>query len=191
MEESLLHRFIKGDEDAFSEIYTLYIDTMYTYGISLSFDKSRVEDAIQDVFYQLYQNKSKLSQQINIKYYLLCSLKHKMLDYCKKDRFLSFTDTVSSLDFNIKLSIEDEFIDEEDRKMIDSRINEYFKCLTNQQREAIYLRYIQELEYEEIARILNCNKDYARKLVSRSIEKIKQNYSFFIFVILLYEKYRC
>ena len=67
-----------GDINAIGDIYELFIDDLFTYGIQLSDDKDFVMDCIHDLFLDLYKYKKNLSMTDNIKYYLLRSLKNKI-----------------------------------------------------------------------------------------------------------------
>ena len=57
----------------------------------------------------------------------------------------------NELEFSVSVTILDELIEDEDRLFVKSEVEKYLNCLTSRQREAIYLRFIQELSYDEIA----------------------------------------
>ena len=50
----------KGDETSFSTLYNRYVDDLFSYGMSLGFQKETCKDAIQDTFYKLYISRAKL-----------------------------------------------------------------------------------------------------------------------------------
>ena len=50
MDEVVFHRFVDGDDAAFTFIYKKYVDLLLHYGRSLGFEKEVLKDAIQDVF---------------------------------------------------------------------------------------------------------------------------------------------
>ena len=56
---------------------------------------------------------------------------------------------------------------------IEKQIELYLNLLTGRQREAVYLRFIEEMEYEEIAIILEMSAPAVRKLVCRAIARIR------------------
>ena len=62
-------------EEAFSGIYRLSIHGMLSYGQSLGYDRETCQDVIHDIFYHLYQNKSRLSHVRNINVYHYCPRK--------------------------------------------------------------------------------------------------------------------
>ena len=64
-------------------------------------------------------------------------------------------------------------ISEEETQKLKKIVEDLLKELTPRQREAIYLRYMQEMDYEDIAVLLNMNVNSARRLVSRGIDSLR------------------
>ena len=75
--------------------------------------------------------------------------------------------------------------EKEERIEITRQINDMMKCLTDRQREALYLRFMQELEYDEIAVILGLTLKGTRKLIYRAIERIREQYGITVVYLLL------
>ena len=61
----------------------------------------------------------------------------------------------------------------------------YSDVLTERQREIIYLRYMQECSYEEIAEIMQISVPACRKLLYRTLLKLKHNNTLVLFYLLL------
>jgi RNA polymerase sigma factor (sigma-70 family) len=61
----------------------------------------------------------------------------------------------------------------EDAEEISQKIENVLGRLTNRQREIIYLRYIQEQSYEEIAGIMQISIESSRNLLSKTLTKLK------------------
>ena len=53
------------------------------------------------------------------------------------------------------------------------RLRELIAALPRRQREALRLRYISGLEYDEIAEIMHCSEENARANVSQAVKKLK------------------
>jgi RNA polymerase sigma factor (sigma-70 family) len=140
-------------------------------------------DAIHDVFCKIYVNKNELQNIRNIKHYLFRSLRNRLLDIYRKNKKITF-DEIDDYSFSIEVSVMDTIIDEEERLLLKHKIESLMSKLTSNQREAIYLRYMQEMEYEEIALILNINAESVRKLVYRGIDKLREQSNLSIVVIL-------
>ncbi len=76
-------------------------------------------------------------------------------------------------------------ISTEEKRQLNQRVDELMSTLTSNQREAIYLRYMQEMEYDEIAQLLNITSESVRKLVYRGISKLRTQSDLDIVIILL------
>jgi RNA polymerase sigma factor (sigma-70 family) len=133
-------------------------------------------DAIHDIFIKMYVSKRELDKTHNIKYYLFKSLKNRLIDIQKQEGKIKLKD-IDDYDFSIEVSVIDVIIDEEKRKSLENKVKSLMESLSSNQREAIYLRYMLEMEYDEIARILNINAESARKLVYRGIDKLREQTS--------------
>lgn len=83
-DEGLWELCLKGDMRAFRELYCRFYALLRNYGIKLLPDKSLVEDCVQDIFIKLIQNHETLSPTVNVKGYLLKTLRHKLYDTIEK-----------------------------------------------------------------------------------------------------------
>jgi RNA polymerase sigma factor (sigma-70 family) len=172
----LFTKFKDGDDHAFSFFYQFYINDLYAYGISLGGDEEVVKDVIQDVFLKIYTDRKNFSSLDHLKYFLLKSLKNSLYNIYKS-KAVSATVGISNdiLNFSITTTVLDQIIEEEDRAIIKQQIDNLLLKLTARQKEAIYLRFMQELEYEDIADIMNITPHAARKLISRSLKRLKDS----------------
>ncbi len=194
--EEILHNFKKyreGDEEAFSFFYKYFINDLYAYGRSFGTQEKYVMDAVQDVFLKVFFDKPRLTSVDHFKYFLFKSLKNRMYDLFKSKSFLK-TDTFGEdvLNFSIKTTVLDEIIEEEDRNIVQQKIEKLLSILSPLQKEALYLRYIQNLEYMEISEIMGKSEGSIRKLVSEAIHKIRKEnrvLRMLVFIELLCSKF--
>lgn len=172
----LFEKFKEGNEEAFAFFYKLFINDLYAYGLSLGAEKEIVKDVVQDIFVKLYFKKKDFSSINHLKYFLLKSLKNSLYNYYKS-KAVSTTTVFSEdiLNFSIKTTVLDKIIDEEERVAIKQQVDDLLSKLTHRQKEAIYLRYMQELKYEEIAEIMKITQHAVRKLISRSLKRLRDD----------------
>ncbi len=171
-----------------ADMYNRYVNDLFTYASYLGFPKEATMDAIHDVFCKLAEDEQLLNRVTNIKSYLFKSLKNRLYDiYRVQKRNLSLPDIKNpdELPFNITVSIEDDFIDAEEQAAIKSQIENMLQSLTARQREIVYLRYIQEYEYTQIAEILNISIHGCRKLLSKAMKTLREKYGSWIILLLL------
>ena len=183
-------KLIEGDQKAFTFFYKHFINDMYAYGMSLGADDKYIMDAIQDVFLKVFLEKIHFSSVQHFKYFLLKSLKNRLYDIFKAKSFSETADINSDvLTFSIKTTVLDDIIEDEDRIIIQRKVEELLSVLSPLQKEALYLRYIQEMEYADISNILNRTEASIRQLVSQAIQKIKKENKILpitVFIRLLY-----
>ncbi|MEA5127503.1 MAG: sigma-70 family RNA polymerase sigma factor [Proteiniphilum sp.] len=166
----------KGDESSFSIIYNKHVDDLYSYGISLGFQKEMCKDAIQDTFYKLYISKDKLSQIQNITAYIFKSFKHRLIDLTRKNIKEETLDAITE-SFTVQVTVLDNIIDNEKTEILKKKVISLLNGLTDNQREVVYLKYMIGLEHKEIADIMNIREESARKLLYRTMEKLREQVS--------------
>jgi len=93
-----------GDEKSFSIIYNYHVDDLFSYGISLGFQKDACKDALQDTFYKLYLSKEKLHHVENITAYLFKTFKHSLIDLNRKNRSVENIESYTE-SFPIQVSV--------------------------------------------------------------------------------------
>lgn len=77
---NLWKNFKTGDVSAYASIYRKYFFVLYQYGKKICSDGDLVKDCIQDLFIKIWNNRDNLGDTTSVRYYLLTSLKHKLLD---------------------------------------------------------------------------------------------------------------
>ena len=188
---NLWNEFLKGNQLAYASIYNLYIDQLFIYGYKLSKNKEIVEDCIQEVFFDLYVKRGTLSKTDNIKFYLLKSLKNSIIRKLQRERNIKELNKKITPEFEIEYSFEKKIITFEIEQEKKRLVKQILDDMTDINREILYLRFMQGLNYTEIAEIMGINPDSVKKQVYRSIKKIRQslgaktNLIFFIFSKIL------
>lgn len=163
-----------NETDVYVMLYNKYADSLYAYGMGFGVDSETVKDLIHDIFLDIMSRGSDLSRIANIKAYLFRIVHNRMVDLHR-----SHIDTCDlserDPDMQVSLTSLDAMIESEHvvriRRMIESLLNQ----LSPKQREALLLRFIYEMEYTEIAIILNVTPHAARKFVSKGLNKLRKS----------------
>ena len=145
-------------------------------------------DAFHDVFCRLCIREKDVQEIQNPKFYLLRALRNQLIDTYKLKRNYSEVLTgeiTDELPYRIKITVEDEMIAAEEQAEVSQKVDEILSVLTERQREIIYLRYMQECSYEEIAEIMQISVPACRKLLYRTLLKLKHNNTLVLFYLLL------
>ncbi len=178
-ESGLWLRFTNGDAEAFAEIYENYVGILYNYGYHIAPDAPLVQDAIQELFMNLWQTRKNLSATTSIKYYLFRSLRrqiHRLRETAERYDALPDTDKSPFLPYTLSaetLRIESETAEEQIRNLQKALLR-----LPARQIEAIRLRFFEGFELHEVASIMQMNEQSVRNLIQRSIRKLRQVFDF-------------
>jgi RNA polymerase sigma factor (sigma-70 family) len=175
-EDKLLWQaFLLGDELAFTALYQRHIKTLFSYGKKLLADDGAVEDLIQDLFIDLWQSRSRLSEVESPRFYLFRSLRrriHKSLSPIQQrgQNWESVTEDT------LPVSLPQEFllIEEEGVQKQKNSLDFWLKSLPLRQHEVLILRYYQDFSYAEISEILTINEQSVRNLIQRGLLKLRQ-----------------
>ena len=180
----LWNDFIKGKEDAFRVIYMNHIQALYRFGCHFTDDKALIKDCIHDVFIDLNKYRSGLSKTNNIRFYLFKALKRKIIKSTQKRGIFGSID-MEKLPFIYTISAEDDLVENESEQLRYQHLNKAMANLSPRQKEAIYLKFVSDLSYEELGKVMRLNYQSARNLVFRGLEKLRTSFpqSMFLFFI--------
>lgn len=189
LNDSLLWSSFKaGNALAFELLYKKYFGVLGSYGFRLNPDKSLVEDAIHDLFIDLWRRKEFLSDVDNVKFYLFRSIRNQFNRNIKKDIFEGSEDVDDFLDYLASLSVEQESIERESRDSKDQAIQKALNSLSKRQIEAVHLRFFQGLSLDETAQVMDIPKQVVKNLLHKSyavlritLKKSLPLLSFFLF----------
>lgn len=170
----LWEKMIGGDKVAFEQLYRRYYSPLISYALSLSFDEGFAKDCIQDLFIKIFLSK-RLKPIIYVRAYLYRALRNSLLDRLSLvSDFQVIDDVVSD-----KCLVEDEdlirLFSEEDESLKQSKLLvNALNYLSDNQKNAIYLYYIKEFSWDEMAAALDINPHSCMNLVARSIVKLRK-----------------
>jgi RNA polymerase sigma factor (sigma-70 family) len=166
--------FKDGDRTSFEKIYHLYFKSLYEYGVRLINDKEVVKDCIHDLFVKIWSNKDNLGEISNLKSYLLVSLRGTIYNKSQSNSKITFDEIDEKYDFRMDFSVENEYINKESSSGQSEKILQLLHSLTPRQKEVIYLKYFEELDYGEIAAILNISVKATYKLSARALDALRE-----------------
>jgi len=186
-ESEMWTSFVNGDKESFASFYKLNYNKLYAYGISLGMSDEAVRDIIQELFIKLYTRPHLIREVATIQSFLFASVRNAFINHEKFNRkHLSYHQIEN---FELHYSVENNQIeDEEERRILQDKVNQIISSLTPRQKEIIYLKFLHQMDYQEIARIMDMSEQAARNLTYRAMEKMRKENPdfmlwFFIFIL--------
>lgn len=174
MDDSILWKaFRSGDEKALITIFDRFTKPLYNYGYKIIGDKEIVKDAVQELFIEIWQNRSRLGDTDSIKFYLLKSLRRKLVRLQSKTISRIFGSL--SFDYQTEITPSHEFVLISEQVSIERRqqVMAMLSKLTRRQQEAIFLRYFEELNGEQIALVMSLSKQAVYNLLHHALDQLK------------------
>lgn len=170
-------RFNSGDRFAFEEIYSEFIDVLFSYGSKMTHDKELIKDSIQDLFIDLYRYKIKLRKPESFEYYLFKSLKRIIQKNLKrKNKNRDFEDQ-NFIAFELTFDVEEEYIQKESEKSKLLVLQEILNELSQNSRELLFYKFNSNLTYNEIGKLIQIKPDAVKKKVYRIITSLRKAYN--------------
>ncbi|GAO43689.1 RNA polymerase sigma factor [Flavihumibacter petaseus] len=168
---NLWDAFLNGDKEALGRLFSGHYTLLFQYGVKVCRNPALVEDCIQELFSDIWRNQT-ATPQLSIKAYLVRALKYKIIRQLGRDQNSPLSE--NSEDSMFELSHEDFLIDRQHQKEQENKVKQALTQLSARQQEIIYLKYYQNLSYEEVSTIMNINYQVARNLLYHSIKALKR-----------------
>jgi RNA polymerase sigma factor (sigma-70 family) len=165
--------FLQGNKEALATIFLLFHDDLFRYGLKLAGNSNLVEDSLQDLFLQLWKNRQNLRQIDNLKPYLFKSFRNHVIDNVELQNPVMHIEIDFEHPFEVTYSPEDFIIQQQVTEDNQLKIVEALNNLSSRQREAIYLRYFEDLDFEMIAIIMEMNVQSVRNTLHRGLQALR------------------
>ena len=168
----LWSQFKGGSQEAYSVLYQQYFFYLLDYGKKISPDRELVKDAIQDLFIELWNRRTHLSDTSSIRFYLSGALKFKL--YRTLDQTPVFFSAAHAVE--VDPPWEEEQVQEEISQARQKKVHQaLLQLLTKRQQEVIRLKFYQELDNDEIAANLQISKASVYNTVSKAMKVLRKN----------------
>jgi RNA polymerase sigma factor (sigma-70 family) len=164
---------------------------MVNYGKTLMSNSDLVQDCVQDVFADLWNYRTNLSHVTVVKAYLLSSVRKRIARLHQREHIFFRAKELDAMDFLLEFSVEDQMIADDDLRQKMEKLNKYLNNLPARQREALYLRYHQNLSVEEVSKILGINYQSTKNLLFRAIQQIRKDFPTYLILIFFSAATKC
>ena len=163
-DDELVERIRLGDEEAAEKLIKRYYTSILRYCKWHCSNLEKAEDLTQETFYKLFKNISGYKGKRKFKAYLYTIANRLCIDESRKTPFFPLEDEEIIVDeCNEILRLEDK-----------AEVNYLLSSLSPEQREAIILRFGEQLEFHEIAKVMGCNMRTAQSRVRNGLKIMRK-----------------
>ncbi|RIV19426.1 sigma-70 family RNA polymerase sigma factor [Fibrisoma montanum] len=175
-DQTLWQSFREGEKQALGQLLERYYRVLKHYGLKFMVEETVVEDCIQELFLQLWQNREQINDTESVKHYLLKALRHHVLQYIRLQKRLNYEE----LDWDSALPEEPDsetlLIQQESLERLVKTIRDQLASLPNREREALYLRFYENLSIPEIAEVMNVNRQSVSNFLQKALTKLRNQW---------------
>lgn len=163
----------KGDALAYHELYDRHADALFSFGMQYTNDEALVQDAIHDVFVELYRYRKTLAEEVVVKSYLIRSVQRDIFKKLKSQTKVVRLDSISENNYRTD-SAEEDLISNETILIRNSNLAFALTSLTQKQRYALQLKFTEDQSYDEISSILGISLESCRTLIYRALKELRK-----------------
>ncbi|MFA6251097.1 MAG: RNA polymerase sigma factor [Candidatus Paceibacterota bacterium] len=159
----------------FEKVYTSEADAIFRFCFTKVSDRQQALDITQETFLRLWQSLLEEKEIMNNRAFLFTVARRLVIDWYRKKKSISLESMSSGENGEIDYDISDEMITSrlllgaEGRYLLD-KINE----LTSVNREAVYLRFVEDLSPPEIGEILGISANAASVRINRGLMELRE-----------------
>jgi RNA polymerase sigma factor (sigma-70 family) len=169
---ALWESFLQGDQEAFGLLFRNNYPYLFQYGAKICPNQALLEDTIQDLFLEIWKNRNGVPA-LSVRAYLLKALKYKLLKELSRNNPTQLHENMVE-DGAFELGHEAFLVSKQDDEDRSKKVLESLQQLSPRQKEIIYLKFYQNLSYEEVSVIMNINYQAARNLLYHAIKALKK-----------------
>lgn len=176
-----------GSEPALNKLVKKYFNLLQNYGHKFINNEDFIKDCVQDVFVEIWSRRNTITQPESVRAYLLSSVRKRILRESMRQKLnkandiIDIENNISFIEFSPELHI----IEEESMQETVRKVSDMLNLLPKRQREAVYLKYYQNLERDEIAQIMGINSQSVSNLLQVAFSTIRENWPGFTLTYLL------
>jgi RNA polymerase sigma-70 factor, ECF subfamily len=169
-EQTLLAGLRKGDNKAFSQLFTAYYKDLVLFGGNFLPDKVVCEDIVQSVFLRIWNDRASLDIETSLKSYLLKSVRNSCLDELRHrdiihqhEAYTLSTDVLEDVDTEHYILYSD----------LSRHLDEALANLPEAYREAFEMNRFEGLKYKEIAARLQVSERTVEVRIGKALEMLR------------------
>lgn len=174
--------FRDGNEVAYTQLIKKYSKTLFNYGYRICQDKDFLKDCIQDVFLELWNRRLRINSTPAVKWYLFKAVRLRI--FREQSKWNRGEEPDENYEFLVEFNIESKIITDLESVELTTRIKHILNVLPPRQREIMYLRFYENLDFDNISQIMEISKQSVHNLLQKAYKNFRSEWIVLIAVFL-------
>lgn len=189
LDHTLWQTLREGDKKALGLLVERHYRALFHYGTKLTNNHAMIQDCIQDLFLTVWEKRQTNPVLQSVKAYLFVALRNNILRQVKFDNYVDEVD-LSGLETDWLTNPESIYVQAEHEQTKQACLKQALERLPKRQREAIYLKYYENLSYEEIATAMGLSRQVVANYLQHALHNLRDHWQdlshFLIFITFLF-----
>jgi RNA polymerase sigma-70 factor (ECF subfamily) len=168
---------MQDDHDLFIEFYEEYKNKLLNYLMyRLNFNRELSEDLLMDIVLKAYEKFNSFNQKKgSFKNWIFTIAHNHLLNYWR-DQNKKKTVDIEAVQLNEKFTVDEKIAENVDKRIKMDHIQEVFAAMNDKNSELLTLKYINDFNNKEIAKILKKREGAVRTGLTRAVKQFKELY---------------
>ncbi|GAB3913353.1 sigma-70 family RNA polymerase sigma factor [Larkinella knui] len=184
-DEQLWQQFREGNRRAFEQIITRHYTSLFRFGTRFTKDIGLIEDCLHDLFVYIWEKRQSVGSTDSIRKYLFKSFRHKMLLELQRAYRRGWVSEDEAAELAPEQNFEDTLFFLENERLTTHKIKEAVSHLPVRQQEALYLRYFEGLDIDQIAQIMTINRQSVSNHLHKALTFLREHWEDFTIPLLI------
>ena len=179
-DEYLLALLGKGDEQAFTIIYQRYHKLLYVVAYKYLKNDGSAKDSVQQIFYRLWESRSVLIINMNLRNYLYTMLKNHLLNEIRNNYMAMEKNYELAQE---KVEYEDDLLDNIEKKEIEEQLYRAINGLPEQKKQVCLYKLRGNLSNLEIANKMGISVPTVKTHYAQAVKMLREHFNKLLFMI--------
>lgn len=170
-EKILLHQVKNGNQQAFAKFYDFYRDKIYRFIYFRISDENLAQDFTNDTFIKILSYLNQGQEIESFQSFLYQTARNLIIDFYRQkgQAEMPIDEFVSE-----NIPEERDLVAEVEDKFEIEKIQSALSQIPDHYREVIVLRFIEDLPFKEVAKIIGLKEDHTRMLAHRGLKLLRK-----------------
>lgn len=181
-EHTLTAQLAKRDSSAFEEVFKTYFKNLHAYACTIVKDEADAEEAVQQVFFKLWERAEHLSFSGSVAAYLYRAVHNQCLNQLKHQK------VKANHQLHVAYSMKNESVNGPAKmisKELEQKIREALNELPEQCRTVFQLSRFEEMKYREIADQLDISIKTVENQMGKALKQLRLKLVDFLTLLFL------
>lgn len=179
-DEYLLALLGKGDEQAFTIIYQRYHKLLYVVAYKYLKNDCSAKDSVQQIFYRLWESRSVLIINMNLRNYLYTMLKNHLLNEIRNNYMAMEKNYELAQE---KVEYENDLLDNIEKKEIEEQLYRAINGLPEQKKQVCLYKLRGNLSNLEIANKMGISVPTVKTHYAQAVKMLREHFNKLLFMI--------